>query len=125
MTDNTLELARAGAVRRVATRAGSLKFNKQIGQVIGADAAKDNTIDRSATLTKLLSIYNRMRAAKMYGLEDQFQQAEADMRDAIHNYSLQSPAGADRIRNIVQKLSFDDASSKARAKATSAAANKP
>lgn len=121
MTDDIIELARASSLRRVATRAGALKFNKQIGQIIGGDAARDPSIERSATLTKLLSLYNRMRAAKLYGLEDQFQAASAEMDDAIHDYSTKSPGGADRIRKIVQKLSFDDEASKLRAKAAQSA----
>lgn len=108
MSDDVLRLARLGAVRRVATRAGALRFNKAIGQIIGADAAQDSSIERSATLTRLLTLYNRMRAAKLYGQEDQFKRASAEMADAIDNYAKKAPGGADRIRDIVAKLSFSD-----------------
>ncbi len=103
-----VELAGPGALRRVATRAGALRFNKAIGQIIGSDAAQDSSIERSATLTKLLSLYSRMRAAKLYGQEDQFKRAASEMADAIDDYAKKAPGGADRIRNIVKKLSFAD-----------------
>lgn len=102
------DILRLAALRRVATRAGAVRFNTAIGQIIGGDAARDNTIQRSATLTRLLSLYSRMRAAKLYGQEDQFNQASADMADAILKYSQKSPGGADRIRSVVEKLSFSD-----------------
>lgn len=102
------DIVKLAAVRRVATRAGALKFNKAIGQIIGSESATDTSAERSATLTRLLSLYNRMRAAKLYGQEDQFKRASAEMADAIDNYSKKSPEGADRIREIVKKLSFAD-----------------
>jgi hypothetical protein len=108
MTDTDDELVKLAAVRRVATRAGAIRFNRAIGQIIGADAAKDNTIERSATLTKLLSLYSRMRAAKLYGQEEQYKRAAFEMADAIDNYAKKSPGGADRIRKVVEKLSFAD-----------------
>lgn len=100
------QILRLAALRRVATRAGALRFNKAVGQIIGADAAQDSSIERSATLTRLLSLYNRMRAAKLYGQDAQFKAAAAEMADAVDNYSKKSPSGADRIRDIVEKLSF-------------------
>ncbi len=105
MPDTTLELS---AVRRVATRAGALRFNKAVGQIIGSEASDDSTAERSATLTKLLSIYNRMRAAKMYGQEDAFKRASAEMADAIGDYSKKHPGGADRLRNVVKSLTFNE-----------------
>lgn len=102
------EIIRLAAVRRVKTRAGALRFNKAIGQIIGADSAKDPSIERAATLQKLLSLYSRMRAAKLYGQEEDFKRAQAEMADAIQNYSKKSPGGADRLRKVVEKLSFAD-----------------
>lgn len=99
---------RLAAVRRVATRAGALRFNKAIGQIIGQDSARDSTINRSITLTRLLSIYNRMRAAKLYGQEADFKRAQSDMADAIQDYSKKSPQGAKRIRDVVEKLTFEE-----------------
>lgn len=114
MTDEVLNLAAISAVRRVATRAGALKFNKAIGQIIGSESATDNSAERSATLQRLLSLYNRMRAAKLYGQEDQFKRASAEMADAIDDYSKKSPGGADKIRSVVEKLSFADEESQRR-----------
>lgn len=109
--DKIIKLA---AQRRVATRAGALRFNKSIGAIIGADVAKDNKIDRSATLQRLLSLYNRMRAAKLYGQEEDFKKASAEMADAIDSYSQRAPGGADKIRDIVKKLTFSDEEAKRR-----------
>lgn len=117
MTDDTI--LRLAAVRRVATRAGALRFNKQIGTIIGADVAANDNIDRAATLARLLSLYNQMRAAKLYGQDQQFQMASQAMADAITKYSQQSPGGADKIRSIVKKLTFTEEE-----KAHSLAANK-
>ncbi len=122
MTDSD-EFLKLAAVRRVATRAGALKFNRAIGQIIGADSAQDNSIERSATLTRLLSLYNRMRAAKLYGQEDQFKRASAEMADAIDKYSQKSPGGADRIRKVVEKLSFADEEAQRREAQKKAAAS--
>lgn len=103
--ESTLALS---AVRRVKTKAGALRFNKAIGQIIGQDAARDSSIERSATLTKMLSLYNRMRAAKLYGQENDFKRASAEMADAIENYGKKSPQGAKRIREVVAKLTFEE-----------------
>jgi hypothetical protein len=103
-----LEILRLAAVRRVATRAGALRFNAAIGSIIGSDVANTTTAQRSATLQRLLSLYNQMRAAKLYGQEDQFKAASAAMADAITKYAQQSPGGADKIRDVVKKLSFAD-----------------
>ena len=103
MTD---EIVRLAALRRVATKAGALRFNKAVGQIIGRDVANDNTINRSITLQRLLSLYNRMRAAKLYGQDEEFKRASAEMADAIENYSKKSPNGAKRLRDVVEKLSF-------------------
>ena len=105
MTDEIVKLA---ALRRVATRAGALRFNKAVGQIIGQDVANDNTINRSITLQRLLSLYNRMRAAKLYGQDAEFKAASAEMADAIENYGKKSPSGAKRLRDVVEKLSFAD-----------------
>lgn len=110
MTDDTV--LRLAAVRRVKTKAGALRFNKAIGQIIGQDAARDNSIERRSTLTKLLSIYNRMRAAKLYGQEEEFKRASAEMADAVDNYGKKSPQGAKRIRDVVAKLTFEEEAKK-------------
>ena len=102
------QIVKLAALRRVATRAGALKFNAAIGSIIGSDIKSTNTAERSATLTRLLSLYNQMRAAKLYGQEDKFKAASAAMADAITKYGQKSPGGADRIRDIVKKLSFAD-----------------
>jgi hypothetical protein len=102
------DFVRLAAVRRVATRAGAVRFNAAIGSIIGADVSNDTTIERSATLTRLLSLYNQMRAAKLYGQVDQFKAASAAMADAIDKYSQKSPGGADKIREVVKKLTFSD-----------------
>lgn len=114
--DSVIALSKASAVRRVATKAGALKFNKAIGQIIGQDASKDSSISRSATLTRLLSLYNQMRAAKLYGQDAKFERAKMEMADAIASYSKKSPNGAKRIRDVVDKLTFAE-EEKARAKA--------
>lgn len=102
------EILQLAAVRRVATRAGALRFNRAIGQIISSDSATNSDTDRSATLTRLLSLYNRMRAAKLYGQDDAFKAASAEMADAIDKYSQRSPRGADRIRDVVAKLTFSE-----------------
>ena len=106
MTDE--QILRLAALRRVKTAAGAMRFNAAIGQIIGGDASQDSSINRSATLQRLLSLYNQMRAAKLYGQEDKFMRAKHEMNDAVTKYSQKSPGGADRIRDIVAKLSFAD-----------------
>jgi hypothetical protein len=103
--DQILKLA---ALRRVATRAGALRFNAAIGTIIGSDTEHDTSAERSATLQRLLSLYNQMRAAKLYGQEDKFKAAQAAMNDAISKLSQKSPGAADKIRDVVKKLSFAD-----------------
>jgi hypothetical protein len=105
MPEDILKLA---ALRRVATRAGAVRFNAAIGTVIGQETQASTSAERSATLQRLLSLYNQMRAAKLYGQEDKFKAAQSAMADAINNYSKRSPGGADKIRDIVKKLSFAD-----------------
>lgn len=120
MTDETI--LRLAAVRRVATRAGAIRFNAQIGSIIGAHVGTTTDTQRSATLARLLSLYNQMRAAKLYGQDDQFERAKAEMNAAITAYSQESPQGADKIRAVVQKLTFSDEA--AQRKASIAKANK-
>jgi hypothetical protein len=85
-----------------------VRFNAAIGTVIGQETQASTSAERSATLQRLLSLYNQMRAAKLYGQEDKFKAAQSAMADAINNYSKRSPGGADKIRDIVKKLSFAD-----------------
>ena len=108
MTDNDEQHVKLAALRRVRTAAGALKFNRAIGQVINEDVKDDSSISRSVTLTRLLSIYNRMRAAKLYGQEADFRVASRDMAEAINDYAQKAPGGAKRLRDIVEKLSFAD-----------------
>lgn len=117
------DVLKLSAVRRVATRAGALRFNKAVGQIIGSEGADESTAERSATLTRILSLYNRMRAAKMYGQDDAFNRASAEMADAVDNYSKKHPGGADRLRGVINKLTFNE-ESKEFAKAKNAAASK-
>lgn len=117
---NTLELA---AIRRVATRAGALRFNRAIGTIIGSEGTDDTTPERSATLTRLLSLYNRMRAAKLYGNDAAFKSASAEMADAINNYSKKHPGAADRLRDVIQKLTFTEEETAARTAASARTKN--
>lgn len=107
--DNIVALAGLSSLpRRVQTAAGAIRFNKAIGQIINEDVKSTSEADRAATLSRLLTLYNRMRAAKLYGQEEMFKTASAEMSDAVENYGNRFPGSADKIRDIVKNLSFAD-----------------